>query len=158
MVGLDDRLDARRRGVAAREPLHRLGFVRGRLFLALGLLALFGAGCRQAEAGAPVIAIEIEHSRFDPAAIRVEAGSTVTFVVHNGDPIAHEFLIGDAAAQRRHETGTEPEHGARPGELSIPPGETRITSYTFPSDGRLLVGCHLPRHYDYGMRGTITIR
>jgi uncharacterized cupredoxin-like copper-binding protein len=88
----------------------------------------------------------------------VEAGSTVTFVVHNGDPIAHEFLIGDAAAQWRHETGTEPEHGARPGELSIPSGETRITRYTFPSEGRLLVGCHLPRHYDYGMRGTITIR
>lgn len=144
--------------MAAREPLHRFGFVNGRLVVALGLLALVGVGCRQAEAGVHVIAVEIEHSRFDPATITVEPGSTVRFVVRNGDPIAHEFLIGDEAAQRRHETGTEPEHGARPGELSIPPGETRITTYTFPSRGRLLVGCHLPRHYDYGMRGSITIR
>lgn len=129
-----------------------------RLLLAACLLGLVGAGCRQAEAGTRVIEIEIEHSRFDPAAITVESGSTIRFVVRNGDPIAHEFLIGDAAAQRRHETGTEPEHGARPGELSIPPGETRITTFTFGGPGRLLVGCHLPRHYDYGMRGTITIR
>lgn len=129
-----------------------------RLLLAACLLALVGMGCAQAEAGTRVIAIEIEHSRFDPSAITVESGSTVRLVVHNGDPIAHEFLIGDAAAQRRHETGTEPEHGARAGELSIPSGETRTTTFTFEGPGRLLVGCHLPRHYDYGMRGTITIR
>lgn len=106
-----------------------------------------------------VVTVTIEHSRFDPASIVVEPGATVRFVVRNDDPIAHEFLIGDEAAQLRHEKGTEPEHGARPGELSIPPGETRITTYTFPSErGRLLVGCHLPAHYDYGMRGTITFR
>jgi uncharacterized cupredoxin-like copper-binding protein len=129
-----------------------------RLIPVLGLLALVGVGCGPAEAGTRVIEIQIEHSRFDPAAIAVEPGSTVRFVVHNGDPIAHEFLVGDEAAQLRHETGTEPEHGARAGELSIPPGETRVTTYTFPLVGELLVGCHLPRHYDYGMRGIITIR
>lgn len=122
------------------------------------LAAVAGIACGRAEAGTRVVTVTIEHSRFDPASISVEPGSTVRFVVHNGDPIAHEFLIGDAAAQRRHEDGTEPEHGLRPGELSIPAGETRITTYTFPPQpGSLIVGCHLPTHYDYGMRGTIAI-
>jgi uncharacterized cupredoxin-like copper-binding protein len=129
-----------------------------KLILALCLAALAGTACGRAEAGTTVVVVDIEHSRFDPSTITVEPGSTVRFVVHNNDPIPHEFLIGDQAAQDRHETGTEPEHGARPGELSIPPGETRMTTYTFPSTGNLLIGCHLPAHYDYGMRGEITIR
>jgi len=129
-----------------------------RLILGLCLAALAATACGRAEARTRVIEVDIEHSRFDPASIQVEPGSTVRFVVHNNDPIPHEFLIGDEAAQDRHETGTEPEHGARPGELSIPPGETRITTYNFPAQGSLLVGCHLPQHYDYGMRGEITIR
>jgi uncharacterized cupredoxin-like copper-binding protein len=129
-----------------------------RVIASLALLGLALAGCARAEAGTRVIDVQIEHSRFDPGAIAVETGSTVRFVVHNDDPIAHEFLIGDEGSQRRHETGTEPQHGDRPGELSIPAGETRITTYTFSSAGRLLIGCHLPRHYDYGMSGTITIR
>ena len=128
------------------------------LIAALCLMALTGVACERAEAGMRVIEVRIEHSSFDPAAIEVKAGSTVRFVVHNGDPIAHEFLIGDEASQQRHETGTEPEHGARPGELSIPAGETRVTTYTFPDVPSLLIGCHLPRHYDYGMRGLVTIR
>ena len=126
--------------------------------VAAGLVAVLSVACSPAEAGLRVVTITIEHSRFDPALVTVEPGSTVRFVVHNRDPIAHEFLIGDEAAQLRHETGTEPEHGARAGELSIPAGETRITTYTFPLIGRLLIGCHLPSHYDYGMRGAVRIR
>lgn len=43
------------------------------------------------------------------------------------------------------------------GEISIAPGETVITTVTFPPQGSLLFGCHLPGHFAYGMRGTITI-
>ena len=42
-------------------------------------------------------------------------------------------------------------------ELPIPPGETVVTTMTFPSQGSLLFGCHLPGHYAYGMRGLISI-
>jgi uncharacterized cupredoxin-like copper-binding protein len=132
--------------------------VKRLLTIGLCLVALAGIACAPAEAGTQVVVVDIEHSRFDPSTVTVEPWTTVRFVVHNHDPIAHEFLIGDEAVQDRHETGTEPEHGARPGELSIPAGETRITTYTFGRPGGLLVGCHLPKHYDYGMRGTITIR
>ncbi len=101
--------------------------------------------------------ISIEHSRFIPSQITAEAGRTITFVVRNDDPIAHEFIIGDAQVQQRHENGTERHHGARPGEISVPAGATRTTTYTFAGAGTLLIGCHLPGHYDYGMRGEITL-
>jgi uncharacterized cupredoxin-like copper-binding protein len=101
--------------------------------------------------------VELRDSRFVPDRFEFEVGTAVTFVVENTDPIDHEFLIGDEAVQQVHEEGTEAHHGAKPGELSIPIGETRTTTYTFDEPGVLLIGCHLPSHYDFGMRGEIII-
>ena len=103
------------------------------------------------------VSVTIRDSRFVPDHFKFAVGTTVTFVVENTDPIDHEFLIGDEEVQRAHEEGTEPHHGAKPGEISIPIGETRSTTYTFDEPGTLLIGCHLPTHYDYGMKGDITI-
>jgi uncharacterized cupredoxin-like copper-binding protein len=33
-----------------------------------------------------------------------------------------------------------------------------VTTYTFPdTTGELIFGCHLPGHYDFGMRGTVSV-
>ncbi|MDQ3962470.1 MAG: cupredoxin domain-containing protein [Actinomycetota bacterium] len=104
-----------------------------------------------------VVNVKLHDSRFVPDHFEFEVGTTVTFVVENTDPIDHEFIIGDESVQQAHEEGTEEHHGAKPGELSIPIGETRRTSYTFDEPGTLLIGCHLPSHYDFGMKGEITV-
>ena len=127
----------------------------GRVLAAFLLLA--ASGC---SAEAPVetsVDVSIRFSRFQPDHFEFAAGSTVTFVVTNHDPIDHEFLIGDEHVQRVHEQGTEAHHGAKPGEISIPAGGTRATTYTFDEPGRTLIGCHLPGHYDYGMRGDVEV-
>jgi uncharacterized cupredoxin-like copper-binding protein len=103
------------------------------------------------------VQVTIRDSRFVPDHFEFEAGTQVTFVVENTDPIDHEFIIGNEEVQQAHEEGAEPHHGSKPGELSIPIGETRTTTLTFEGPGTLLIGCHLPSHYDYGMRGDITI-
>jgi uncharacterized cupredoxin-like copper-binding protein len=103
------------------------------------------------------VSIRIHFSRFDPTKIDVEPGQTIRFVIENTDPIDHEFIVGDEQVQQAHESGTEAHHPPRPGEISIAPGETVITTVTFPPQGSLLFGCHLPGHFAYGMRGTITI-
>jgi uncharacterized cupredoxin-like copper-binding protein len=107
--------------------------------------------------GVRTITVTIRYSAFTPDRILVEPGETVRFVVRNDDPIDHEFLIGDESVQRIHESGTEAHHGAKPGEVSVPAGETVSTTYTFGPAGSTLLGCHLPGHYAYGMRGTIEI-
>jgi uncharacterized cupredoxin-like copper-binding protein len=109
------------------------------------------------DAGENVVHVKLRDSRFVPDRFEFAVGTTVTFVVENTDPIDHEFIIGDESVQQAHEEGTEAHHGAKPGELSIPIGETRRTTYTFDQPGTLLIGCHLPSHYDFGMRGEITV-
>jgi uncharacterized cupredoxin-like copper-binding protein len=87
----------------------------------------------------------------------VAQGSTVRFVVDNRDPIDHEFIVGGPAVQRKHENGSHASHGTVPGEVSAPAGSLVETAYTFGEPGTVLFGCHLPGHYDYGMRGEIRV-
>ena len=116
------------------------------------------APARGESGGVRTVEITIRHSRFDPEALTVERGTTVRFVVHNADPIDHELIVGDDEVHARHETGTEPHHGAVPGELSVPAGETAATTFTFEEPGEVLYACHLPRHLDYGMKGIVQVR
>jgi uncharacterized cupredoxin-like copper-binding protein len=125
--------------------------VAAALVLAVSFAGAWAAGGSPEE----TVHVYIHHSRFRPTSFEFSEGTTVTFVIHNGDPIDHEFILGDAAVQRRHEDGTEKEHGAIPGEVSIPAGETRNTTYTFSRSGLLTIGCHLPGHFDYGMKAEV---
>lgn len=102
--------------------------------------------------------VRIHHSRFIPASFIVSPGATVTFVIRNTDPIDHEFILGDGAVQASHEKGTEQTHGEVPGEVTVPAGSTGSTTFTFPNPGKLVYACHLPGHFDYGMRGVVTVR
>lgn len=129
-----------------------------------GLLTLLVVGASATTGGAAgrptdgVVHVSIHFSRFDPETIEVERGETVRFVIRNTDPIDHEFILGDDEVQRVHEDGTEARHAPRPGEVSVPAGATVVTTYTFPlEDGTLILGCHLPGHYGFGMRGTVSI-
>ena len=137
--------------------------MRVKTIAAAGLLALLGGGsvaCAAASATPHVRTVEVNiaFSRFEPTTLQVSPGETVRFVVHNGDPIDHEFLVGDDAVQLIHELGTEAHHPPKPGEISVPAGATRETIYRFPSTpGELIFACHLPGHYAYGMRGAILI-
>ena len=126
----------------------------------LGLLglALLLSSCTPASAGVRTIVLDVEHSRFRPAHITVERGETVRFVVRNHDPIDHELIVGDDEVQDVHENGTEAHHGAKPGEVSVPAQSEASTTYTFASGEDILFGCHLPAHWDYGMRGTIAVQ
>ena len=132
----------------------------GRSLLAALVLGALGTlvSCTSAP-GSPQesIVVSIEHSEFEPDRLTVEAGTEVTFVIRNTDPIDHEFILGDEHVQQIHEKGTEAHHGAKPGEVSIPAGEERTTTFSFGSPGELIYGCHLPGHYDYGMKGTVTV-
>ena len=121
-------------------------------------LVLLAAACAPTSASPTIrtVRIGIHYSAFSLAVIDVDPGETVRFVVSNADPIDHEFIIGNQAVQFAHERGTEAFHPPRPGEITIPAGETVETTYTFGTQD-LIFGCHLPGHYVYGMRGAISV-
>ena len=120
-----------------------------------GMVAVSAAS--SAPEGVLEIPMTIRHSRFVPSDIQVPAGTKVRFVVTNTDPIHHELIVGDQSVQDKHENGTETHHGLVPGEVSVAAGEIAVTTYVFDTPGELLMGCHLPGHWDYGMRGQITV-
>jgi uncharacterized cupredoxin-like copper-binding protein len=126
--------------------------------------ALAGPG---APVGAPLgpgevtVQLTIRHSHFAPDHLAVRPGTTVRFVVQNDDPINHELIIGDDGVHQRHEAGTEPVHPPRPGEVSVPPGTTAETTFSFPGtagSGSVVYACHLPGHFRFGMSGTVDVQ
>ncbi len=127
------------------------------LALALaGLTVLAGAVIARAGDHRAVV-LDIKYSRFEPDELRFEAGQVVTFVLSNDDPIDHEFILGDQAVQDRHEMGTEPHHGSIPTEVTVPAGQTVRTTITLPERGDLIIGCHMPGHYGYGMKASVSV-
>ena len=129
-------------------------------WVAAGLLAVTLAACSPASGGEPgeqTVRVRLHYSRFHPQAFAFEAGTTVTFVVENADPIDHEFILGDEGVQLAHERGTEAYHPPRPGEMTVPAGEIATTTYRFTEAGELIIGCHLPGHYAYGMRALVRV-
>ncbi len=108
-------------------------------------------------ANGPTVTIEMHYSHFGPASVTVPAGQPVTFVLRNLDPIDHEWIVGDEATHTRHRTGTEPHHGDRPTEQSVPALGMVRTEVTFPAAGTYRYICHLPGHEQYGMVGFVTV-
>ena len=100
--------------------------------------------------------------KYEPASIDVRPGETVTFKVTNVSTVAHEFDIGDAAFQAKHEK----EMRAMPagmtmsdeaGAIDLQPGETKTLTWTFAKAGGVLYACHEPGHYAAGMKGDLKV-
>jgi uncharacterized cupredoxin-like copper-binding protein len=101
--------------------------------------------------------------RIDPRQMTARAGIPVTFRVTNVGVLAHEFFVGDEAAQTEHEAEMVAMGGTVPIDketgIAVQPGETKDLTLTFtlPLPGELLAGCHVTNHYSGGMKATITI-
>jgi uncharacterized cupredoxin-like copper-binding protein len=101
---------------------------------------------------------------YEPDAIEVAAGETVTFRVRNDGEAVHEFVLGDERVQEEHEAemqamGSEAAMAMAedPNAVSVPPGGSRSLTWTFANRGRIVYGCHQPGHYAAGMRGDLDI-
>lgn len=131
--------------------------------LALGLACFPACGSSDAATssqgdGKARVGVSIEHSKFSLEETSFAPGQTVTFVIRNDDPIDHEFIIGPESVHERHEEGRQRHHhGGVPGEISVPAGTTRTTTFTFTGSGPVTYACHLPGHRAYGMAGTISV-
>jgi uncharacterized cupredoxin-like copper-binding protein len=139
--------------------LHRPGRIAilAGLGLSLGLAGIAAAWAGGVGAAPRSAEIDIHYSHFGPSTLTVPAGTPITILLKNTDPIDHEWIVGDAATHERHHTGTEPVHGSRPTEVSIPAGQSRETTVTFNQPGTYLYICHLPGHEAYGMVGTLVV-
>ena len=107
--------------------------------------------------GEVTVQMDVEHSLFATEALRVVEGTRVRFVVVNGDPIAHELIVGPPDVHARHAGGSEAEHPSIPGEVSVGPNGTAVTTFRFDEVGTFEFACHLPGHYEHGMHGEVEV-
>jgi uncharacterized cupredoxin-like copper-binding protein len=127
------------------------------LALLVATIAMLGVAACGSGGPSDRATIEIHYSSFVQKDVEVPAGRPVTITLRNEDPIEHEWIVGTEEVHQRHRTGTEPFHGTIPTEVTIPAFETRVTTITFEQPGDLKYICHLPRHEQYGMVGTMHV-
>lgn len=153
------------------------------LTLSLATVSAFAAGehgnSHSAAPGAEVdrtVQIEAGDMWFGPEELNIAAGETVRFTVANTGNLQHEFVIGDAEAQKQHREmmqgmgeghgdghdghgGHDMAEGAHGGEMpsiTLAPGETAALVWTAPADvDTLTYACNIPGHYESGMFGEI---
>lgn len=136
----------------------------GAALLLGALLAACGNGDAESDGEQIVEISAYDDLRFEPDAVTVQAGESVTFVVTNEGQVVHEFVLGPEHVQMAHEDASEggEEHGGMEVEgqlaaLTVDPGEKEQATVTFDEPGEMPYGCHEPGHYDGGMVGTVTI-
>lgn len=124
--------------------------------VAVGLAACSSGG------GPRHIAVTMSDTmQFDPASITVTQGETVVFDVKNAGEIAHEFFIGDAAAQAEHEAEMKKMDAMghdHPMGVNVDGGRSESLTVSFPTARTYEIGCHEHGHWDAGMRGTLTVQ
>jgi uncharacterized cupredoxin-like copper-binding protein len=102
------------------------------------------------------VSIIMRDNDFSEPLIGVSVGETVTFTFKNNGKLVHEAFIGNAAAQTARgtaaEAGPEPQNG-----VLVAVGQVGTLTYTFTTPGSLVLGCHLPGHYEAGMHASIRV-
>lgn len=97
---------------------------------------------------------------FDPAAVEVKVGETITFEIENTGTTDHEFVLGSPEYQTEHEqemaSGAMDMHD-EPHAIEIPTGTTASLTWKFTEAGTTRFACHEPGHFAGGMVGAITV-
>lgn len=137
--------------------------------LLLGAMVIAGCGRRQESAQAPspptgdVLEVRVTASefKFDASQTEFAAGRRYRFVVTNRGTVNHEFMImppvgaGMSMEQMDEMALTMIE------EDDLPAGATKTIEVMFPEpapEGTLEFACHVPGHYEAGMRLPIVVR
>ena len=134
--------------------------------LAIGVLALVGAGCSSGSSGSTEKSTgkaAVTEGEMFLHASATQVGRDVTFRVTNDGKIHHEFVIvrGNPAGTKGDEAGRVSEAGHIGGEEvpeigDIAPGQTKVLSVTLPP-GTYTMMCNLPGHFVDGMHQTFVV-
>ncbi len=137
----------------------------------LAVMAAIIAACSSAAGGVVmspdprVVELTITaDARFSPDQIGVRTGETIRFVVSNPTSTDHELFIGSATEQRMHHDAHLGLSSAEQAAVShfgygifLPAFADGVLEYHFADAGEVIIGCHLPGHYEGGHFATVTV-
>lgn len=86
----------------------------------------------------------------------LSTGDVVEFIVTNDGKIPHEFSIGNAAEQSRHNAMMKSmpnmDHGHSDSALTVQPGQTATLLWQFTGNEQVVFACNIPGHFEAGMK------
>lgn len=103
----------------------------------------------------------LDTMRYDKESIHAKPGETIRFIVTNTGKIKHEFAIGTREEQLEHAKmmAAMPDMQHDEGNaVSLEPGETRELIWQFGKAGAIEIACHLPGHYEAGMKAKVNVK
>lgn len=103
----------------------------------------------------------LDTMRYDKKDIQAKPGETIRFVVTNAGKIKHEFAIGTREEQLEHAEmmASMPDMKHEEGNvISLEAGETRELIWQFGKAGAVEIACHLPGHYEAGMKAKVNVK
>ncbi len=131
------------------------------------LLSACGVGAQSTAAGSTgirTIELDTVGMRFVPDHIDVRLHETVRFVVRNTEATPHEVFIGTEAEQMAHHalhasTAPQAQQGIQHyGYGAYLPGFGTVEfDYRFDLATEIIIGCHLPGHWEAGMKAAIFV-
>lgn len=139
-------------------------FAFGSLFV---LLLLVVVGCSgdgattgsRSPNGTRDVQVTLTDFKISSSMTAFSAGTPYRFVVVNEGKTGHEFMVMQPMAMGNMPMG-QMDKMAYTSIATFHPGETKSVTYTFPSSAAgkgIEFSCHLPGHYEAGMKLPITV-
>lgn len=125
------------------------------LLFTLLLVVLTACGGSTAPAGPQQVQVTLSEFKITSSVTAFSPGTSYHFVVTNNGKIAHEFMMMPMGMHMERMSMDEMHKRALYMFDNVAPGETKTFDYTF---NQSMVGqnfefaCHLPGHYEAGMR------
>lgn len=153
--------------------------IRTIAIVAVALMTLGLAGSTLAASGDQAATITMSEYAYTPRTLTLRTGVPVVLTLRNTGQIAHEIMLYPAPKaavkdwdeyamantyfQKMGEVETEfagrgHDSGTSIFEVLVDAGQTAVIRFTPNRVGTFELGCHIPAHYENGMKGTITIK
>lgn len=106
-----------------------------------------------ASAKAPVeVQVTLSEFKVELSKTNLPAGTVVNYVITNTGKVTHELVLEKAGAV---DTPLELNGKGQEAE-DIEPGTTRTVEWTIPDAGNFQLACHVPGHFEAGMKALFT--
>jgi uncharacterized cupredoxin-like copper-binding protein len=105
----------------------------------------------------PTITVQLDDFTVTPGSTQIKAGQLYLFELTNTGAATHEFVMEPATAVdeplAKVANGAKMEAEAE----DIAPGQTTDLLWAFPTPGAYQMACHVPGHFEAGMKATFTV-
>ena len=139
---------------------HVFGLFAVLTLLMVVLAACGGSNTSTTPSGPQEVQVTLSEYKITSSMTTFTPGTPYHFVVTNQGKVAHEFMIMPMGMNMSGMSMDDMHRAALYMVDNVNPGETKTFDYTFPSSpgGQSLeFACHLPGHYEAGMRLPLTI-